>query len=137
MSDVTFKILRSSVAGRAPTTLDSGELAINFTDGKLYYSDDSNNITFFGDSDHIAQKLETRLSTFKSGLDSAEVLDLVPFTTGYTDNTITATTLRGYDVIDGPLLSQSDFDAFGILQVDKYDNMEPTGRIEHVDFGTV
>lgn len=137
MSDVTFKILRSGVAGRAPTTLDSGELAINFKDGKLYYSDDSNNITFFGDSDHVAQKLETRLSTFQSGLDSAAVLDLVPFTTGYTDNTITATTLRGYDVIDGPLLSQSDFDAFGILQVDKYDNMEPTGRIEHVDFGSV
>ena len=49
---VIFK--RSSVAGRAPTpeTLDYGEVALNYADGRLYYKDTYNGIKYFeiGDS---------------------------------------------------------------------------------------
>ena len=40
---------KSSVAAKAPVVgdLDFGELAINYTDGKLYFKDASNAITFF------------------------------------------------------------------------------------------
>ena len=136
-NQVTFKILRTNVVGRQPTSLDSGELAINTVDGLLFYSNDSGNIRFFGDSDHIAQKLEDRLAVFKSGLDSAEVLDLVPFTIGYETNTITHRTLNDYLTIEGGLVTVANNDAFGVLQRDIYDNMEPQGRIELVDFGSL
>lgn len=43
---------KSSVANRVPTAEDLayGELAINYTDGKLYYKNASNVVTSFGDS---------------------------------------------------------------------------------------
>jgi hypothetical protein len=41
---------KSSVTGKIPTTADLayGELAINYTDGKLYYKTDTNQINAFG-----------------------------------------------------------------------------------------
>ena len=43
---VPYKFKRSSVAGRAPATTDlvSGELALNTTDGKLYFKKTVNNV---------------------------------------------------------------------------------------------
>lgn len=41
----TIKIKRSSTAAATPNTLDYGELAINYTDGKLFYKNNSNQIT--------------------------------------------------------------------------------------------
>ena len=41
----TIKIKRSSTASATPNTLDYGELAINYTDGKLFYKNNSNQIT--------------------------------------------------------------------------------------------
>jgi len=43
---------KSSVAARVPTTSDLayGEVALNYTDGKLYYKDSSNNIKYFLES---------------------------------------------------------------------------------------
>lgn len=40
----TIKIKKSNSAGATPNTLEYGELAINYEDGKLYYKDSSNNI---------------------------------------------------------------------------------------------
>jgi hypothetical protein len=47
-----LKLKKSSVVGKVPTSsdLDYGELAINYADGKLYYKNSSNNISFFGDA---------------------------------------------------------------------------------------
>ena len=44
MANTTFKLRRSSVAGKSPntSTLSIGELAINLTDRKLYSSDGTN-----------------------------------------------------------------------------------------------
>ena len=71
----TPKVLlkRSSVLGRAPTAsdLEFGELAINFTDGRIYYKDTSNNIKNFVDSDLVRTMVEEHAS------DSAEVIALI------------------------------------------------------------
>ena len=42
----TIKIKRSGTGGQAPTAgnLVSGELALNYSDGKLFYKDASNNV---------------------------------------------------------------------------------------------
>jgi hypothetical protein len=44
MANTVFKLRRSSVAGKVPTTSDItiGELALNLTDRRLYSSDGSN-----------------------------------------------------------------------------------------------
>lgn len=50
MSDIILK--RSSVAAKAPLAgdLQYGELAINYTDGKLYYKTAANQIDYIGSS---------------------------------------------------------------------------------------
>jgi hypothetical protein len=40
----TIKIKRSGTANTAPSSLDHGELAINYADGKLYYKNSSGSI---------------------------------------------------------------------------------------------
>jgi len=40
----TIKIKRSGTAAQTPTSLDYGELAINYADGKLYYKNSSDSI---------------------------------------------------------------------------------------------
>ena len=71
----TPKVLlkRSSVLGRAPTAsdLEFGELAINFTDGRIYYKDTNNNIKNFVDSDLVRTMVEEHAN------DSAEVIALI------------------------------------------------------------
>ena len=42
MANTVIRLKKSSVSGRSPTTLEHGELAINYTDGKLFYKDDAN-----------------------------------------------------------------------------------------------
>ena len=42
-----IKIKNSGTANTAPTSLESGELAINYADGKIYYKNSSNAITSF------------------------------------------------------------------------------------------
>lgn len=43
----TIKIKRSGTAAQTPTSLDYGELAINYADGKIYYKNASNSIVEF------------------------------------------------------------------------------------------
>ena len=49
MADTRVILKKSSVASKIPTTSDlvHGELAVNFTDGRLYFKNSSNNIEFF------------------------------------------------------------------------------------------
>lgn len=40
----TIKIKRSGIANVVPGSLEYGELAINYADGKIYYKNNANNI---------------------------------------------------------------------------------------------
>ena len=77
----TPKVLlkRSSIAGKVPlaSDLQYGELAINFTDGKIYYKDASNNIAAFVDSARVQAIADNVSALASSQLDSAEVTSLV------------------------------------------------------------
>ncbi len=41
----TIKIKRSGTSSQTPETLEHGELALNYADGKLFYKDASNAVT--------------------------------------------------------------------------------------------
>jgi len=82
---------RSSVAAKVPTTgdLDYGELALNYTDGRLYYKTDTNDIDYFqsGSTGGIITNSEfaifsytaTASQTTFAGVDSnANTLDYTP-----------------------------------------------------------
>lgn len=120
MSNPAILLKRSSVSGKIPDSSDLsyGELALNYNDGVIYYKNSSNEIR-----------------SIAGGLDSDQVLSLVPFTIGYETNTITIRQLR-VAIVDGVDFS-SNYDAFGVLVRDIYDNMEPLGRIETLDAGVL
>lgn len=44
MANTVIRLKKSAVPGELPSSLEHGELAINYADGKLYYKDNSNNI---------------------------------------------------------------------------------------------
>lgn len=46
MANTTIQLKKSGVSGNVPSSLDHGELAINFYDGKLYYKNADNVITY-------------------------------------------------------------------------------------------
>jgi len=48
MANTSVLIKRSSVTGRTPSSLVLGELAINYTDGKLFYSNGTNVLSISG-----------------------------------------------------------------------------------------
>lgn len=50
----TIKIKRSSTASATPNSLDYGELALNYADGKLFYKNSSNQIVEFSSSSSLA-----------------------------------------------------------------------------------
>lgn len=47
MANTVIRIRSSGVFGNTPTTLQPGELAINYADGKLYYGDANTTVTLF------------------------------------------------------------------------------------------
>ena len=47
IANTTIQLKKSSVAGNVPVSLSSGELALNFYDGKLYYKNAQNTINYF------------------------------------------------------------------------------------------
>lgn len=52
-----IKIKNSGITTHAPTSLEFGELAINYVDGTLFYKDSSNTIVSFDISEAIAQQV--------------------------------------------------------------------------------
>lgn len=55
MANTRVLLKKSSVASRTPTTndLEYGEVAINYTDGRLYYKDSANSIKYFLESSKL------------------------------------------------------------------------------------
>jgi hypothetical protein len=100
----------------------------------LYYTTARADSAF---DERFDSSFDERLAISSVGLDSAAILDLIPFTVGYETNTITITTIEQSTLIDGGLVTVADNDAFGVLQRDIYDNMEPTGRLESLDAGAI
>jgi hypothetical protein len=47
ISNTTIQIKKSGAAGNAPSSLNFGELALNYYDGKLYYKNTTGNISYF------------------------------------------------------------------------------------------
>ena len=123
MANPAILLKRSSISGKIPDSSDLsyGELALNYTDGVLYYKNSSNAI-----------------GAIAAGLDSDQVLSLVPFGIGYETSTITSRQLSSPFalLIDGVDFSSNN-DAFGVSLRNIYDNMEPLGRIETVDLGAL
>ena len=65
MSTTVFKLKKSSVAGRVPTASDLayGELALNYTDGLIYFKNSSNQIKNIADSSHTALQIKDSVTS--------------------------------------------------------------------------
>jgi hypothetical protein len=50
----TIKIKNSGTASAAPSTLEHGELGLNYADGKLFYKNSSNTIVEFGSGGSVS-----------------------------------------------------------------------------------
>ena len=72
---------RSSVAGRVPSasTLEYGELALNYSDGVLYYKDSSNTVQSISGSGAGSSNLD--------GLTDVTITDVAPSQLAYYDGT--------------------------------------------------
>ena len=71
----TIKIKRSSTAAATPNTLEYGELAINYTDEKLFYKNGSNLIKEFSLNQNAGGGLNLdggTASSFYGGVDSID-----------------------------------------------------------------
>lgn len=147
--------------------IQAGELALNTRDGKLFSSDGSivfeiganlhslsvgtggltigNGAFTFPTSDGANNQVIVTngagtlawANAASGGLSEEEVLELLPFTTGFTISTIPPRDLRRTTTVDGALITTANTDAFGVSLYNLYECMEPTGRIESVDFGVL
>lgn len=67
----TIKIKRSSTSSQTPTSLEYGELAINYADGKIFYKNSSDQIKSFeaigGSSNHVVYRNSSGVLTGSSG----------------------------------------------------------------------
>ena len=84
---------KSSVAARVPTTSDLayGEVALNYTDGKLYYKDSSNNIKHFLESSQTSATLDDVVTNGATTTTTA----VIPFYYASQSNFPSATTYHG------------------------------------------
>ena len=84
---------KSSVAARVPTTSDLayGEVALNYTDGKLYYKDSSNNINYFLESSQTEATLDDVVTNGSTTTTTA----VIPFYYASQSNFPNATTYHG------------------------------------------
>ena len=150
------KIKRSSVQGKKPTTseITGGELALNTRDGKLFSSDGTT--TFEVGANLHSLSVGTGGLTFANGAitlpTSDGSADQVMMTdgsgsiifgsisadsvdsTGYTESTRFPQALLTSDLGD---FATTETDPFGVTLISLHDLMEPVGRIESVDLGTI
>ena len=154
------KIKRSSVQGKAPQVADlqSGELALNTRDGKLFSSDGSsvfevgaNTSTLNVGTLTVGNTTPFTLPTSDGGqsqilqTDGSGSVSWVDLTAaeggGY--NNSTRTSFPGYDLATGGSGTESfigelgvgGVDAFGVSIETVFDNMDPIGRLETEDLG--
>lgn len=76
MANTTIQIRKSGVSGNTPSGLEHGELAINYADGKLFYKDDADLISYISNQDTFATINAN--STLILATSTTDVLDVVP-----------------------------------------------------------
>lgn len=76
MANTTIQIRKSGVTGNTPSDLEHGELAINYADGKLFYKDDADLISYISNQDTFATINAN--STLILATSTTDVLDVVP-----------------------------------------------------------
>ena len=149
----TIKIKRSSIAGKAPNTsiLSTGELALNFADKRLYTSNGISILeigtnpsslsingqyqlpTADGTSDQV-------LSTDGNGQVRFVSLETATPGAGFDNSTVIEFPTGDYGT-DEDFIGDPDvisFDAFGIsIGGNVFDTMDPVGRLETTNLGTL
>lgn len=73
-SNTTIQIKKSGLTGNTPDTLEHGELAINYADGRLFYKDDSDLISYISNQDTFSTVNANSTLIIASGTD--DVLDI-------------------------------------------------------------
>jgi hypothetical protein len=53
-SNTTINIKKSGATGNVPVSLNHGEIAINYADGKIFYKDDLNSIKYINNQDSFS-----------------------------------------------------------------------------------
>lgn len=100
-----IQLYRSTTASTAPTAgnLAAGELAINTTDGKLYYKDTAGVVTLLSSKDAAAGAFTTlSASSTVSGVGFSNYLASPPAIGGTTAAAITGTTITATAAFSGP-----------------------------------
>lgn len=67
-----IQLKKSGVENKRPSTLESGEIAINFHDGNIYYKDSSNNISELKRLDERLASIDVTNMTYNSITDDLE-----------------------------------------------------------------
>jgi len=104
MASNKILLKKSSVAGKIPATgdIDFGELALNFTDGRLYFRDSNDQIQFFERaSQEVSENFNILLNDLDCGtIDSTDnITDQLDH--GLVTGTITGTFELGFIVTSG------------------------------------
>lgn len=76
MANTTIQIRKSGATGNTPSDLEHGELAINYADGKLFYKDDADLISYISNQDTFGTINAN--STLILATSTTDVLDVVP-----------------------------------------------------------
>lgn len=149
----TIRIKRSSVAGKTPNTsiLSTGEIALNFADKRMFTSNGSSILevgtnpsilsingqysfpTFDGANNQI-------LATNGQGQLSFLTLDAAQPGAGYDNSTVNEYPTGDYGVDESYVGDPSviSVDAFGVsIGGNVFDNMDPVGRLETSNLGTL
>lgn len=126
---------RSSVAAKTPTTgdLDYGELALNYTDGRLYYKTSTNTIEYFSaDAGGLVANSEFDIFSFTAASSQTTF-------TGADDNANTLSYAAGYIAvfINGVKISESDYTATNGTSVVLDTAVSAGELVEIISFKTV
>jgi hypothetical protein len=67
-----IQLKKSGVENKRPSTLESGEIAVNFHDGNIYYKDSSNNISELKRLDERLASIDVTNMTYNAITDDLE-----------------------------------------------------------------
>lgn len=76
MANTTIQIRKSGLTGNTPSDLEHGELAINYADGKLFYKDGVDDISFISNQDTFGTINAN--STLIIATSPTDILDVTP-----------------------------------------------------------
>lgn len=147
--NTSLRLKRSDSSGRVPTVeqLALGELAINTTDGVIYYKNTNNEINaFYNLTNSLATFLEINGGTMNGpidmggnrirGLNDPGQLDDAA-TKNYVDASIENAGLGQFPTGDYGDLQGATTDAFGVTIATSFDLLTtPTGLLDQIDLGT-